>query len=284
MKATTFGASAAHIHRDGMLLVISNFGGSIATVGSIQKRLVPLQNFTIPLKLAAASRNASLKGNWRFDTPHPHMALPFKQYYAVPDLGSGMVHLFKISKCVGSITLVSSTEIGQIDGPRHAVVHPRGNVLYVVNELSLTISTMYLSGKRLVQRARTELTQLNKAERKDVYAAAIRVSADGNFLYTSVRFDDSNNGKIVGFRLNKRTGQILQKVTEVSTHGIHPRDFIIIEKLTYKGECVSVLVVVNRDSNNLVMIRRDIGSGTLHETIMTQTMVDTPTSVVKLDS
>lgn len=282
VKSTTRGRGASHIYRDGMMLVASNFFGSIATLRSVDDRLIDLDSFTVPLEFAAARRNPSLKGNWMLTEPRPHMAIPFKTFYAVPDLGSGMVHLFKIDKRTGKIKLVSSFKVEQTDGPRHAAVHSRGDALYVVNQLSLTISTLYLSNdnKTLEQRSHTELTSLNEAEKMGVSAKAIRVSADGKFLYASVHYGETNKGTIVGFRLNESTGEIQDKIFETTTHGIYPRDFIIIEKLRYGHECVSVIAVVNRDSDNLVLIRRDMGSGTIHGTIMAEALVKTPTSVI----
>lgn len=278
----TKGEYPVYVHFNRKLLLMTNLGGSISAVREEKWGLTRTNRFNIPESFAAARRQPSLNSNSLFRKPRPTMIIPFKNYSLVPDVGSGAIHLFKIDKRTGFISFVSRTNVGASDGPRHAVVHKKSGVVYVVNQMALTISTMSLVGNKLRLLATTQLTNLPKWKRRNVYAAAIRVSTDCRFVYASVIYAGRKNGQIVGFKLNPKTGAIQGKAMRSSTHGVHPRDFIIMERLQFGGKCAaSAIVVANRDSNNVVVIRRNVQSGELSKNVISKTTVQTPTSVVR---
>lgn len=152
--------------------------------------------------------------------------------------------------------------------------------MYVVNELSRTMVVLGRSPN-----GRMEVKSRHALLDKDVEgtAAAIRLSADGRFLYASVRLDmrdEPLHGRIVGFALRK-DGGVERKIGEWSCHGAHPRDFIIVEKLWVRGKCHSYIAVANRDSNEVVFLRRTVASGFVGDVDL-RFSVRTPTSVLQL--
>lgn len=87
-------------------------------------------------------------------------------------------------------------------------------------------------------------------------------------------------GKIVGFKLDSK-GDIVSKIGEWSSYGVHPRDFIIVERVRVGGMCKSFLAITNRDSDNLVLVERDVATGLLLTANQRFTYaINTPTSVL----
>lgn len=91
-------------------------------------------------------------------------------------------------------------------------------------------------------------------------------------MYVSVRYVDVK-GAIVGFKLDAK-GDVGRRIGVWSSEGVHPRDFYLLEG------CASVVAIVNRDSNNLVLVRRDRMTGMLGERVAAVRVL-TPTSVVQ---
>ena len=79
----------------------------------------------------------------RQNSPHPHWCgfSPDGRYAFVPDLGTDNIHIYKVSADKESITkhaLAASVPGG---GPRHMRFSADGNFIYLLNELSLSVTT-----------------------------------------------------------------------------------------------------------------------------------------------
>ena len=86
-------------------------------------------------------------------------------------------------------------------------------------------------------------------------SAEVFVSPDGKFLYASNRGDEDN---ITIFSINSVTGK-LKLIGYQSVLGKAPRNFIIDPTGNY-------LLVANQDSDNIVIFKRDKGTGLLKDT------------------
>lgn len=279
IKSYGSAANPVHIAKQAGILIISNYDGMITTLRDTPRALVPAHIFRVPQKFASGKRFSSLANDMRFGAPHPHATVRFSGRHVVMDSGSGMLHDLRINAFSGKIVYNSSVTLQPADGPGAAAVHPRGNVLYVVNQFSKTI-IMVRSGNnvngQLRVAGRTQIRAKGKGNVGDA-AKAIRVTNDGKFLYVSMS-TGGKKGVIVGFRLNGRTGAIGDRIGEWSSHGIYPRDFIIVNHFSFTqllpvrrdppgrvfgAVCMSVIVVVNTDSNDYFFIQRDRTSGEL---------------------
>ena len=85
---------------------------------------------------------------------------------------------------------------------------------------------------------------------EDTSAAAIRITGDGHFLYASVRGDNL----LAAYRI--QGNGTVEKIGTISTHGSHPRDFI----LSPSGE---TLLCANKDSNNISLFQVNKQTGEL---------------------
>ncbi len=122
--------------------------------------------------------------------------------------------------------------------------------MYVLNELNNTVSVLKkgINGSwYFMQHVGTlpkDFTAFNTS-------AAIVVSSDGRFLYTSNRGHNS----IAVFKITAETGQ-LTLIEHVATSGKTPRNFVLTPNENF-------LVVANQDSNSLVSFKRNPDTGKL---------------------
>lgn len=109
----------------------------------------------------------------------------------VPDRGRDRIWEFAFDTARGTLSLVEWVAARRGAGPRHAVMHPGGSVLYSVNELDSTLSVHVMAGPdRRWELAETHPTLPVDASARSI-AAAICLSADARFLYASNRGHDS---------------------------------------------------------------------------------------------
>lgn len=146
-------------------------------------------------------------------------------------------------------------QVGEIpfpkgSGPRQVVVDAKHEFLYALSELSNEVfvislrSTIHGHCEQIVSLVPPRSINKNAS-------AAIHLSADGKYLYTSTRGSD------IITRLEIING--LLRIQDYSQcGGEHPRDFVIDETGRW-------LLVINRDSNNLVVFKIDPESGELIE-------------------
>lgn len=175
-----------------------------------------------------------------------HQVFMWKQYLVVVSLGADMVQFYDPANEFG---LVETILFPEGSGPRHCVFNSDSTKLYVLTELSNELFVLDVKDN-LKFEVVEQLSVLNvKHPRKDNTSAAIRITKDEKYLYTSTRGEDI----ITVFAINEQGAEVLQ---HVSTHGEHPRDFILDPDEEYA-------FIVNRFSNNFVCLGRDKKTGLL---------------------
>lgn len=135
-------------------------------------------------------------------------------------------------------------------GPRHIVFHPTKPIAYLLGELSSAVQVLDYDAAAGTFSIRQTLSTIPADWTEHNGAAAIRISADGRFLYTSNRGHNS----IATFAIDN-AGE-LEFVNHVSTFGEFPRDFNIDPSGNY-------VLAVNQNTNNGSLYRRDPVNGTL---------------------
>lgn len=263
------------------VILLANYAGSVSSFIRRQGFFSRVQVYQIPKSSAAKNRHPNL--TFRQREPHPHMILPYGNGVLVPDLGADRVWQFDVNKASGRLTLRDYVQLQPGDGPRHAALH-RSGAVYVVNELSNTLTVIRpgVCGKGIRSVCKRLPLVGNDARFEGATAAAVRVSADGRFVYASVRKAGmKDDGVIVAFKLDARSGNVLHKVGMFNSGGVHPRDFYIVDRVRFGKKCASYLAVVNRDSNNLVMLERNVKSGMVARKASFTMQVKTPASVLR---
>ncbi|KAL1671474.1 3-carboxy-cis cis-mucoante lactonizing enzyme [Schizophyllum commune] len=132
------------------------------------------------------------------------------QYMYVMDLGGNVVHSFRVDETNGTVTEIGTTSPSIDDaGPRHAVIHPSGNFMYVIDEEGLRVDQFMLNTTT------AELKITNKtlavtpfgfspANASQYWGDEIALSSSGDVLYTSTRSRDATQpGFISGWSLTE---------------------------------------------------------------------------------
>jgi 6-phosphogluconolactonase len=245
-RKSSRGAGPCHISIDkgGAFAVVSNYSGGVLTVLPIGKKG----------SLGEASQVIQYTGSGpdkqRQNRAHAHsftFAPDFSGGFAC-DLGSDRVMFYRFDpRTKKPLTPgeppFAATEPGS--GPRHGIFHPLGHFIYVLNELSSTLGVFAYPSLKLLQ----TISALPKRKgREPSAAAAIRIGGGGKFLYTSNRGHDS----ITVFKI--LPGGFTEWVDTVGSGGKHPRDFTLDPRGNF-------LLVLNKDSDNLVVFRIDRRTG-----------------------
>jgi len=182
-------------------------------------------------------------------SPHVHFAdLTPDQYLITCDLGSDSLHTYEISD-QGKLTLLHHYQTAPGAGPRHLVFHPHHKIAYLINELNATIDVLFYDGMGEFEHFQTVST-LPEDYDGQKWASAIKLSADGKFLYASNRAHNS----IAVFEVIADGS--LKLIEIVPTDGLNPRDFTLSPDQHY-------LIAAHQDSPNATVFKRDPGTGRL---------------------
>lgn len=174
----------------------------------------------------------------RQDMPHCHY-INFsqdKKYLLVCDLGNDTIYTYD-----KNLFEVSKSKVPDGHGCRHLVMSKKYNVVYCVNELASTVSVFEINDGTLTL-VNTVNALPEEFEGKST-AAAIRLSENEDYLYSSNRGDDS----VCVFRVSDK-GRKLEPLKYVKTGGVSPRDFDIADGYMY---------VTNEQTNNVTVFRVD---------------------------
>ena len=136
-------------------------------------------------------------------------------------------------------------------GPRHLAFHPSNPRIYVVNELSSSVSVLIPDPNGKTYAITQTSSTLPAGFSGDNTCADIHISPDGKFLYASNRGHNS----ITLFSIDPETGY-LSVVGHEPTLGETPRNF----SLSPGG---NFLLVANQDTNTIVSFKRDQETGLL---------------------
>ncbi|MBK6935526.1 MAG: lactonase family protein [Chitinophagaceae bacterium] len=194
----------------------------------------------------------------RQKTPHVHGIFLKKKssYVYVTDLGTDKIMIYYQNNKNGKLypSKLKYVSVSTGGGPRHLDFHPKGKFVYLLNELSGSVSVFRDWGNGNLEEIQTHsslpLTYKGKAG-----AADIHVSADGKFLYASNR---AGANSIAIFSIEQKTGTITL-VGHQYTEGEAPRNF----NFDPTGK---FLLVANQNSDEIVVFRRDVHTGLLTDT------------------
>lgn len=187
----------------------------------------------------------------RQEGPHAHMICfrPHSNTFFVADLGLDAVlaYALEAGKAVPRPALRLDVPAGA--GPRHLAFHPSGAFAFVLNELDSTLSFFEFTTDG-VQRLGTRSTIPDEFD-GNTSCAAIRLSANGRFIYASNRGHDS----IAVFSFDE-VAKTLTAQGWQETFGKAPRDFCLSKNGRF-------LLAANQDSHTLVRFSVDDKTGTL---------------------
>ena len=183
----------------------------------------------------------------------------------VCDLGLDQVKVYSVQKNKENSKAENKNEFTAVEeqiislpagsGPRHICFDENYAYGFIINELngSVTIIKYNAEKKEYDIRGNFDLSgQLSESSiNTDLGGAAIRVSADGRFVYTSMRSD--NTIRLFAF---DRISESLNYIASYPTGGTTPRDFTIDPTGKW-------LLVAHQDSDTIAIFNVNSYNGTL---------------------
>jgi 6-phosphogluconolactonase len=257
---------AAHlaVHPSGKFVLTAHYGrGSVA--------LFPLDDEG---RLGAARVTRHEGGSkvvpGRQDAPHPHWCgfSPDGRFALVPDLGLDGVVIYRVDQARPSIERHGFAASVPGGGPRHLRFSPDGRFVYLLNELSLSVTTYAWDADAGAARLLASVPTLSEElKSKEAFnsAAEIVVHPSGRFVYCSNRGHDT----VTVLRADPATAQ-LEAIQLQPVRGAFPRNI----NLSPDG---AWLLAAGADSNTVSVHRVDPTSGEL--TYQTRGVVNVPAPI-----
>jgi 6-phosphogluconolactonase len=191
---------------------------------------------------------------------------PTNRFAIAADLGTDKLVIYEMDLENGKLKKHTEVYVKPGSGPRHTIFHPNGIYLYLLNELSSTLTAFrYDSDAGSLEELQTISTLPQAFESKNL-SADVHITPDGNYLYASNRGDDS----IVCFSIDQTAGLLTYR-RHTGTGGKEPRNFAVDPTGTF-------LLAANQSSHNIVTFRIDPESGALSSTGH-ETMISMPVCV-----
>jgi 6-phosphogluconolactonase len=248
------GAGPCHVSvdRSGKTVFAANYTGGSAIALRVEED-GRLGAATATLKPeeepAAGQKKVQAKGHWMDIDPKNQFAL-------VAFLGLERLSTYRFDAAKGTLTPndppFASLRPGS--GPRHAVFHPGGRFVYVINETSCTMTAFSFDGAKGALKELGTVSTLPVERQQGWSTAEVQVHPSGKFLYGSNRGHDS----IAVFGIDPVAGTI-KTVEHQPTGGKTPRSFGI-------DPTGSWLLAVNQASDTIVVFRIDPATGHLKRT------------------
>lgn len=262
----TGGGGGAHvgIHPSGKFLLTAQYGG-----GSVA--LFPLDGSG---RLGTAKLTQHTGGSRvdpkRQEAPHPHYCgfSPDGRFALVPDLGLDGIVIYRVNLEVPAIERHGFAASQPGGGPRHLRFSPDGKFIYLLNELTSTVTTFAWDAAAGTARQLTTVPALTaemKAKEAFNSAAEILVHPSGRFVYYSNRGHDS----VTVFRANPATAAV--EVIQVQpVRGAFPRNINLAPGAGW-------LLAAGADSNTVSVHRVNPDTGEL--TYQTKGVINVPAPI-----
>jgi 6-phosphogluconolactonase len=245
------GAAPCHVSLDapGRNLLVANYWS-----GSL--RVLPVQ---ADGRLAPATATVQHEGRGpnpeRQEGPHAHSINldPAGRFAFAADLGLDQVLVYRFDPAKGTLTPHDPpvARLAGGSGPRHLAFHPDGRHVYLINELSSTITVFGYDAAAGMLAEQQTVSTLPAGFEGGNTTAEVAVRADGRFVYGSNRGHDS----LAIFAVDATTGR-LTPAGHQPTLGKTPRHFAIEPSGRY-------LLAANQDSDSVAVFRIDAATGGL---------------------
>ena len=238
-KVSSNGASPCHvaINEDGDKAIVSNYTGGNFSLYTIKNDGALNEAFQI------------LDHTTDSVISHAHSAQFFGNDLYTSNLGLNAVFNYRLANNTYELISPSIVEIPDNSGPRHFSLTKDGKFIYIINELSSTITSARKTEKgfEVIETVST----LDSHFKGESYCADIHLSEDEQFIYGSNRGENS----MVVFKRDPQSG-VLEKIQNISVQGDWPRHFT----LDPTGKFV---LVANQKSNNISVFKVDKTNGKL---------------------
>ncbi len=244
------GGAHIAVHPSGTFLLTAQYGGGSTA-------LFPLDDDgNMGKPVIHEHEGGSKVVEQRQEAPHPHWCgfSPDANYAFVPDLGLDQIVIYKVDPDKPAITPHGVAQSVPGGGPRHMRFSVDGKFIYLLNELSLSVTTFAWNAETgTATRVSTTpaLSEETKAAESFNSAAEILVHPSGKFVYSSNRGHDS----VTVYEADPATGK-LEVIQVQPIRGAFPRNINFDPTATW-------LLAAGADSGTVAAHRIDPETGTL---------------------
>jgi len=244
------GAAHVAVHPSGKFLLTAQYGGNSVS-------FLPLDSEGKP-GTATVTEHEGGSGvvEGRQKAPHPHWCgySPDGKYAFVPDLGMDGIVIYAINPDKTAITKHGFAASVPGGGPRHMRFSNDGKFIYLLNELSLSVSAFSwdaASGTATLLSTTPALSEEAKAAEGFNSAAEILVHPAGPFVYSSNRGHDTVTAYKIG-----DGGAALEVIQVQPIRGAFPRNINLDPTAKW-------LLAAGADSNTIAVHAVAPGTGLL---------------------
>ena len=180
---------------------------------------------------------------------HLHCAKVFngEQNLITVDLGIDILELYDIRST--GVQKLSEIKLEPNTEPRHITVS-KNNTIFLLTEKSCELYVLNCNQNKLNILHKTSILPKNHIKMQNDTGAAIKLSADGRYIYTTLRGHNS-------ISVFKYENKKLELVQNILSYGNTPRDLEIDKTQKY-------IFVANQDSDEISIYSRDINTGKLN--------------------
>ena len=254
-KVPSDGGDPSYISLDktGKYIFVANYqGGSIVVWallpdGSIGRRTAFVQHIGTGLDRKRQTHAYA----------HSIIIDPTNRFVLTADLGLDKLFVYKFDVRTGALTPNDPPFANVLPGlgARHVVFHPNGKWVYLDTEMGSKIVFFHWnSAKGSLEQAQM-VSMLPEDFHGTSAAGEMKVNRDGRFLYGTNRYDEGQNGDLVVFAIDQRSGS-LQAIQHIPSGGETPRNF----EFDPSGKW---MVVANHGSDNAVVFKISRKTGVL---------------------
>ncbi|MFM8273989.1 MAG: lactonase family protein [Gemmata sp.] len=190
-RSSAEGTAACHldVDRTGKAVLVANYSsGSVASL--------PVKaDGSLGARASFVQHKGSSRDPKRQKEPHAHCIVvsPDNKYAFAADLGTDQILCYAIDPATAKLTPHATpvTKAPAGAGPRHLTFHPNGKRVYVINELSNSVTVFdYDAGAGTLAEKQT-IPTLPADFRGTSYCADLKITPDGRHLYGTNRGHDS---------------------------------------------------------------------------------------------
>lgn len=175
------------------------------------------------------------------------------KYLCATDIGMDHVKVYELDHKQGTLKQVDIIRAELDSAPRHIKHSQDGKFSYVINELNNTIAVYsYADTENGPEFEKVQtIPTANSYHAGDTAASAIKLSADGKYVFCSNAGDNS----VGAFKRNTKTGE-LEKLFVLPISGEYPKDIAITDNNKY-------LISLNNESSTITFFKMDLKEKTL---------------------
>lgn len=204
--------------RTGRYLLGASYGGHLVCVNPVGSD----GRVGDPQQVIPTARNA-----------HAIITDSSNRYVFAPHLGTDQVFMFRFDEKTGRLSANTPPvlQLAAGSGPRHLVQSPDGRFVYLLNELTATVSTLALDGEGLLEEIHS-VSALpadvklgpgaprpnDRDKDKDIWASDIHVTPDGRFVYAAERTSSTIN--LLSADSNGKLAYVASTPTEKQPRGL----------------------------------------------------------------